>query len=76
MGDILRLAWERFSIVAAIVGDYQGRFITNVFFYTILPPFGIGARLFSDPLGRKRSQPSWLEREPVDNQLEAAKRQG
>ncbi len=76
MGDILRLAWERFGIVAAIVGDYQGRFITILFFYTILLPFGIGARLFSDPLGRKRSQQSWLEREPVDNQLEAAKRQG
>ncbi|NDJ62714.1 MAG: hypothetical protein GYB67_16445 [Chloroflexi bacterium] len=47
-----------------------------LFYFTVLVPFGIGARLFSDPLRQRVSAPAWIEREPVDNQLEAAKRQG
>jgi hypothetical protein len=74
--DLLRLAWKRFAIVTAIVGDLQGRAIATAFYYTILAPFGlIASRAVRDPLDR-RSAPGWVVREPVDNRLESAKRQG
>ena len=75
MNDILHLAWDRFTVIAGIVGDVQGRIIVTLFYFTILVPFGIGSRLFSDPLHLK-SGPHWLDRHPVENGLTEARRQG
>lgn len=78
MRDVLALMWERLKIIAAIIGDVQGRLIAILFYFTILVPFGIGSRLLSDPL-RLRLAPNskyWLNRPPVENALEAASRQG
>ncbi|MBZ0306324.1 MAG: hypothetical protein K8I82_09685 [Anaerolineae bacterium] len=78
MKEIITLAWDRFKIIGAIVGDIQSRFIATAFYYTVFVPFGIGTRLLSDPLHiRPSANPaSWLDRAPVENDLEAAKRQG
>jgi hypothetical protein len=76
LNDILHLAWDRFTVIAGIVGDVQGRVIVTLFYFTILVPFGIGSRLFSDPLRIKSSSPHWLDRHPVENGLEEARRQG
>ncbi len=75
MNKILHLAWDRFTIIAGIVGDVQGRVIVTLFYFTLLVPFGIGARLFSDSL-RIKAGPQWLDRPPVENGLEEARRQG
>ena len=42
MSEIVHLAWDRFKIIAGIVGDVQGRVIVTLFYFTILVPFGIG----------------------------------
>lgn len=78
MNDIARLAWRRFGIIAAAFGDLQGRAIATAFYFTVLVPFGLIVRLTSDPLhiGKAHQEPAWLPREPVDNRLDAAKRQG
>ena len=77
MSEIVHLAWDRFKIIAGIVGDVQGRVIVTLFYFTILVPFGIGSRLFSDALRvRSSNTPQWLERPPVQNGLEEARRQG
>ena len=77
MSEIVHLAWNRFKIIAGIVGDVQGRVIVTLFYFTILVPFGIGSRLFSDALHiRTKNTPQWLERPPVQNGLEEARRQG
>ncbi|MBZ0283312.1 MAG: hypothetical protein K8L97_21425 [Anaerolineae bacterium] len=78
MREILSLMWKRLGIIASIVGDVQGRFIATLFYYTILVPFGLIARMSSDPL-RRQIEPAnsyWLERPPVPTELDAAKRQG
>lgn len=73
--DILLLAWKRLLVITAVIGDVQGRLIASLFYYTILVPFGIGTRLFTDQL--RRDGPSqWLERPPVPNTLDDAKKQG
>jgi hypothetical protein len=74
LAEIARLAWKRFSIIVAIVGDAQGQFLATLFYFTILAPFGLLARLFIDPLGKP--QTTWIARDPVENGLEGAKRQG
>ncbi|MCB9451837.1 MAG: hypothetical protein H6672_10380 [Anaerolineaceae bacterium] len=77
MREILDLAWDRFKIIGGIVGDIQSRLIATAFYYTILVPFGLGTRLFSDPLNLTPIiSPAWLRRDPVENELTAAKRQG
>ena len=77
MSEIIHLAWDRFKIIAGIVGDVQGRVIVTLFYFTILVPFGLGARLFGDALRiRSNNTPQWLERPPVQNGLEEARRQG
>src|ERR1041384_969188 len=73
--EILQIAWERFKIIAAIVGDAQARVIATLFYFTILAPFGLLSRSSGDPLNIKAS-PVWLERPLISNELEDAKRQG
>lgn len=70
-----KLAWERFRHNAKILGDIQGHIAAGIFYYTVMIPFGLLARLTSDPL-RLKPGSGWVEREPVDSQLEAAQRQG
>jgi hypothetical protein len=74
----LSFAWKRLNVIAAIVGDVQGRLIATLFYFTIFLPFGIGSRLFSDPLRLQRNanQDSWLSRQPIPTELDAAKKQG
>jgi hypothetical protein len=76
--ELRKIAWERYKIIGAIMGDIIGRVIATVFYFTILVPFGIISRLFTDPLYLRpeHMKPSWIEREPVENQLESALRQG
>ncbi|MBZ0297612.1 MAG: hypothetical protein K8L99_33960 [Anaerolineae bacterium] len=76
MRDIWRLAWDRFNLVGSIIGDVQGRVLVTAFYFTILLPFGLASRLFSDPLRRRVAETHWLEREPVPTDLESARRQG
>lgn len=78
MRELIGIAWDRLRVIAAIVGDVQGRFIALLFYFTILVPFGIGSRLLSDPLRLRinREQSTWLNREPIPTDLNAAKQQG
>ncbi|HSK87351.1 MAG TPA: hypothetical protein VK880_03300 [Anaerolineales bacterium] len=78
MRELVRIAWERLKIILAIVGDAQARFIAILFYYTILVPFGLISRVFTDPLHLRPNQESsfWMQREPVPNDLDAAKQQG
>ncbi len=76
MNAILRAAWDRWQIIGHINGEYVSRFITNFFYFTILVPFGLGVRLFSDPLGlRKSSASNWKARKPVSTALDDARGQ-
>ena len=76
MNSILRAAWDRWQIIAKINGDYVARLIVNAFYFTILVPFAIGLKIFSDPLELKRSVSlHWKERKPVGATLDDARSQ-
>ncbi len=74
MRDTLVLAWQRFKIIAAIVADGQSQIIGLLFYFTILVPFAIVARLSPDPT--KNHAPRWIKREVSPNSLHNARRQG
>lgn len=75
MREIIRIAWDRFNLIGSIIGDVQSRVLVTAFYFTILVPFGIGSRLFSDPL-RRSEDSRWLERPAVPDDLDSARQQG
>ncbi len=72
---MFRLAYARWKLFGEILGDFQGRLFAFIFYVTIMIPFGIGTRLFLDPLEFKKPA-HWIERPPVGTSLEEAQRQG
>jgi hypothetical protein len=78
MSEFISLARQRQRIIAEIIGEGFGNLVSVVLYFSILIPFAIGSRLFSDPLRRKMPQGEtfWVEREPVSSELTQAKRQG
>ncbi len=76
VGEIFRIAWERFKIITAHIADAQGRFVAMLFYFTVFVPFALGVRLFSDPLKQREKTPAWLDRSPVPSDIDSARRQG
>jgi hypothetical protein len=73
---IARVAWERWQIISHINGEYVARFVTNLFYFTILVPFAIGVKLFTDPLDLRRTAAShWKEHKPVGATIDDARSQ-
>lgn len=72
--ELTSLAWQRFKIIAAIVGEAQSQIITTLFYFTLLVPFALIARLSPEAL--RPPVPRWHERPQSDNQLRDARRQG
>lgn len=64
--------WKR---VAYAIGNFQARILLTVFYGVIVFPFGIIARLFSDPLRIKHPPTQWLNRVVETHDLRWAKRQ-
>lgn len=62
--------WKRFGI---LMGEIVGRVFLMIFYFTIALPFGIGVRLFGDPLDMKKGkQAQWIERESKVPSIEAS----
>ena len=75
MNRILQTAWQRWQIIGHANGDYIARLFVNLFYFTILVPFALIAKL-SDPLGlRKAPNAGWVNRKPVSAKLEDARNQ-
>jgi hypothetical protein len=72
----LRKVWEAWKRVGRFIGDFIGRVVLTIFYFTIFLPFGLGVRLLSDPLRLDRSAASrWLSRRTSDLTLEDTRRQ-
>jgi hypothetical protein len=74
-----RKLWLRWNQFGARMGGVQGRMLMGYFYFIIVTPFGLGVRLFSDPLHHKRPFPQasgWSAKETIEPTLEAAREQG
>lgn len=71
----LRQIWATWKRIGRLIGDAIGRVVLTLFYFTILPPFGLAMRLLSDPLRLKpESHPlHWLTREPRDCTVDQAR---
>ena len=74
--DTLSRVWQAWKRIAQVIGDFIGRIILTVFYFTIFAPFGLGIRLFSDPLLIKpKKHNRWLERTTKDLTIDNVRRQ-
>ena len=76
MKDKLRAFWELWKRFGRLMGNLITRIILTLLYFTIFLPFGVGARLFTDPLQIKTSRDeSWNQRQTGDKTLEEIMRQ-
>jgi hypothetical protein len=61
---MFRRLWEHWKVIAHKIGTFQSRVLLNIFYFVILAPFGLGVKLFADPLRmRQQNYSHWLEKE-------------
>ena len=69
-------AWEGWKRIATVIGDFQARVVLSLFYFVIVLPFGLGVRLFADPLAiRRRRQTGWADFVNRAHNVEEASRQ-
>lgn len=72
---MLKRAWQIWKQAAHALGTFQARVLLTIFYAVLVLPFGIFARLFSDPLRIKSRPTQWLEHPSETHDLPWAKRQ-
>ena len=76
---MLRDLWNRWLVLAQKIGKFQSRIVLTVVYFVFVLPFGLGVRLFADPLhvrrGSSQQQSDWSPRQPSDVDLDASYRQ-
>lgn len=76
MRQVINNFWETWKRFGRFMGNIVSRVVFTLLYFTLFAPFGIGARLFTDPLQIKQErESSWNLREAVGNSLEDIKRQ-
>jgi len=72
IGHFLATLWRYWKKFGQFMGDLVGRLVLMLFYLTITLPFGLGVRLFGNPLdiGRKGSPASWIARKAADTTLQ------
>lgn len=72
----IRMLWAGWKRLGQFLGDFIGRLVLTIFYFTIFLPFGLGLRLFGDRLDIKsRAMPTWRERQTTDLTIEDGQRQ-
>lgn len=51
----LKIFWEKWKDFGRKIADFQAKILLTVFYFLILPPFGLVVRLFGDFLKIKTS---------------------
>jgi hypothetical protein len=75
--QILNQIWSYWKRIAEAIGNVIGRLVLTVFYFTLLMPFGLGVRLWGDPLAIKvRHDIKWVRREVDSPSLDNARRLG
>lgn len=73
--NALRKVWQVWKRFGQFMGDLIGRLVLTIFYFTLFVPFGLGVRLFGDPLAlHQRGPGKWLERTTHDPNLEDSRR--
>ena len=72
---MLNKIWKIWRRVGQAIGDFIGRLVLTLFYFTFFMPFGLGVRLLADPLDIKsRYQVGWLKRSTRDSNINNVRR--
>lgn len=76
-GNPLTRLWEGWKSFAVDMGNYQSRILLALFYFVVVTPFGLLARLRSGPLRIKHSigNSFWISRSKESTELDEARRQ-
>lgn len=73
---MLKKFWSTWKKVGQWIGDTLARVVLTLFYFTVFLPFGLGVRLFGDPLTIKnRPSAFWIARKTHDLTMEDVRRQ-
>jgi hypothetical protein len=63
LAGLLRL-WEAWKSFGRAMGEFQSRILLGIFYFLVVTPFGLGMRIFGDPLllHRARRLSGWMPR--------------
>lgn len=76
MKNFFSAVWRGWKAFGRFMGDLVGRLFLMVFYLTIALPFGLGVRLFSDPLDIKgKKTPEWITRTTPEASTKLAQQQ-
>ncbi len=73
--SLFKRAWQAWKDLAHKIGNFQARVILSIFYAILVLPFGLAARLFSDPLRIKKRPEQWLDHPSEAYDLEWARKQ-
>jgi hypothetical protein len=68
-------AWAAWKALAHKIGNFQARVILSIFYASLVLPFGLAARWFSDPLRIKKRPEQWLDHPDEAYDMEWARKQ-
>jgi len=71
----LRRAWQAWKVLARKIGNFQARVVLTLMYSILVLPFGLGVRLFGDPLRIKKPPAQWRDRPDETFDMEWARRQ-
>jgi hypothetical protein len=72
---MLKRIWQAWKRIAHKIGNFQARVLLTIFYAVLVFPFGVAARLFSDPLRIKHRPTQWLDHPNDSGDMEWAHRQ-
>lgn len=73
--EALRKLWHGWKRFGQIIGDFLGRLVLTIFYFTLFVPFALIVQFFMDPLAlRTTGRPKWLERKTQDLTLDDSRR--
>ena len=72
---MLNKIWKTWRRIGQAIGDFIGRLVLTLFYFTLFMPFGLGVRLWADPLDIKsRYRVGWLNRSTRDRDINNIRR--
>lgn len=73
---MVRKLWETWKRIGQLIGNFVARVVLTLFYFTLFAPFGVGVRLWSDPLRLRggHEMSFWVGREPGEPGLDDVRR--
>jgi len=72
---VLKKVWDGWVKVGHAIGDFIGRLVLTILYFSIVAPFGLITRLLNDPMRIKDDgDPEWFTRGESESTIDEARR--